>query len=555
MLQAVLDAHSDQHADKVTSDMLLKIARAYGTGSSHADVEFHGDELGTYPWLLLFGGLFSYLSLEELLKSAFIVSVSANSLLPLNALNLPSVRQASSDSMISSVKDFLSVVWSDSNSRRILIFLSMNFTFMFVELSYGMMTNSLSLISDSGHMLLDCMGLVIGLYASYIARIRPNAQFTYGYGRFEFMSGFVNAVFLIFIAYSVCVEAIERFASPPDIHGDKLVPIAVLGFGINMIGLLFFHDHAHSGSECSHGHSHGNANMSAIYLHILADALGSLGVITSSTLIYFFGWMILDPICSVFISALIFWSVLPLLKSTAHVLLQRLPSNLESSLNHVLKRVCVIEGVLGYHSVRVWRHSSELLVGSVHVRIANDCDAQSVSNQVSTMFREQLHINQMTVQVETDAMSNVMQDLTGQPINVLHAEHAQHEHEHDEHHEHHGHSHDHSHSCGHSHDAHPSIPTTPLPPPRRMSSTAPRPSSASVARPVSVVGRSLIGAPQPSGLNIERLLEGHMALNGTDIPASTAERIESLEEVLSSLGVTESAKGIDSAATAKSDLS
>jgi zinc transporter 5/7 len=246
---------------------------------------------------------------------------------------------------------FLASVWQDGNSRRILIFLCLNFSFMFVELSYGAWTNSLSLISDSGHMFLDCMGLVIGLYASYIARIRPNQQYTYGYGRFEYISGFINGIFLVFIAFSVSIEAIERFASPPDIHGDKLVLVAVLGFCINMIGLVFFHDHAHGavgggsahgdGQACSHGHSHGggNANMSAIYLHILADALGSVGVIVSSALIYLFGWMILDPICSLFISALILMSSWPLVASTARVLLQRVPPHLELPLKRTLLKV------------------------------------------------------------------------------------------------------------------------------------------------------------------------------------------------------------------------
>jgi cation diffusion facilitator family transporter len=231
----------------------------------------------------------------------------------------------SSGSWTVQVELFLRACWAERNSRHILIFLSANFTFMFVEFVYGLTSNSLSLVSDAGHMLLDCMGLVIGLLAAYIARLKPTGTFTYGFGRFEVLAGFINGVFLLFVAYFVAIEAIERVATPPTVHGDQLILVAVCGFIVNMVGLALFHQHAHGGSgggsACSghdhdHGHSHGghghNHNMMAIYIHVLADALGSLGVIVSSTLIHFFGWMILDPICSLLISALILMSVWPL---------------------------------------------------------------------------------------------------------------------------------------------------------------------------------------------------------------------------------------------------
>ena len=112
-----------------------------------------------------------------------------------------------------SIELFLRTCWQERNSRHILLFLCMTFAFMFIEFFYGLMSNSLSLISDAGHMMLDCMGLVIGLLASYISRVKPNRIFTYGYGRFETLSGFVNGVFLVFVALSVALEALERLAA------------------------------------------------------------------------------------------------------------------------------------------------------------------------------------------------------------------------------------------------------------------------------------------------------------------------------------------------------
>jgi len=128
-----------------------------------------------------------------------------------------------------------------------------NLTFMFVELVYGWITNSLGLISDAFHMMFDCMALAIGLYASIIKKWDPTKIYTYGYGRVEVLSGFINAIFLCFIAVSVFIEAVERIMEPPEINTEKLFLVSILGFCVNLVGLYAFHGHGHGG----HGHSHG----------------------------------------------------------------------------------------------------------------------------------------------------------------------------------------------------------------------------------------------------------------------------------------------------------
>ena len=160
------------------------------------------------------------------------------------------------------------------------------------------------------------------------------------------LAGFVNAIFLVFVGVrvpellpslisrgpdractstlqvSVVFEALERLWEPPEVHGEHVLPVAIVGLLVNLVGLLFFHDSAHGhahggGGGGSHGHSHGgggNENMYGVYLHVLADAFGSIGVIISSLLIKFFGWQLADPIASILISALILASVVPLLQ-------------------------------------------------------------------------------------------------------------------------------------------------------------------------------------------------------------------------------------------------
>lgn len=186
-----------------------------------------------------------------------------------------------------------------------------------------MWTNSLGLISDGFHMLFDCTALLVGLYASLMSRWKPTRLYSYGYGRVEVLSGFVNGLFLVVIALFVLEEAMDRLVDPPSISTDRLLFVSVAGFLVNLIGIGTFswnHTHSHG------GHTH-NTNMQGVFLHVLADTMGSVGVIISSLLIQQFGWYIADPICSLFIATLILISVLPLLKESAEILLLATPSH------------------------------------------------------------------------------------------------------------------------------------------------------------------------------------------------------------------------------------
>lgn len=143
--------------------------------------------------------------------------------------------------------------------------------FTFVELLYGAWTNSLGLISDGFHMLFDCTALVVGLYASLMSRWKPTRVFSYGYSRVEVLSGFVNGLFLVVVAFFVFYEAIGRLFEPPEINTNRLLIVSVAGFAVNMIGIFSFshaHAHAHGGgggcamshSQQEHNHQHGHSH-------------------------------------------------------------------------------------------------------------------------------------------------------------------------------------------------------------------------------------------------------------------------------------------------------
>ena len=165
----------------------------------------------------------------------------------------------------------------------------------------------------------------------------------------------------------------KKKKEPPELRTEGLLLTSVLGLIVNMIGLFSFHDlgggsHSHSGGG-SHSHSHGEGdeNMRGVYLHVLADALGSIGVIVSSLLIHFKGWYVADPICSFFISALIFLSVLPLLKSTANSLMLKTPKDSLKPFDNCLHQIKNQNGVVSIPRSHIWRCSKNLLVCSVHI--------------------------------------------------------------------------------------------------------------------------------------------------------------------------------------------
>eukprot|EP00299_Pterocystis_sp_00344_P014219 c7035_g1_i1.p1 GENE.c7035_g1_i1~~c7035_g1_i1.p1 ORF type:complete len:401 (-),score=88.40 c7035_g1_i1:50-1252(-) len=311
------------------------------------------------------------------------------------------------------IRAFFRSVLEGRDTRRILMFLTLNLMFTAVEALYGYFTNSLSLISDASHMLFDCTALAIGLYAAYMSKWRATQTFSYGYGRFEVLSGFVNGVFLVVIAFLVLVEALERLFDPPEINTNQLLLVSVCGFCVNMVGIVFFHEHhthahSHGGGECalsgdssdSHGHAHAaNFNMQGIFLHILADTLGSLGVIVSCLVIEWWKWYIIDPLCSLIISVLIVASVIPLLRQSAQTLLQRAPEYMEHSLEEALIDVKRVDGVVSCQRPHFWTFVNDEVVGTLHVSINESADPQVVLKNVSLLLANR-GVRKTTVQVQ-----------------------------------------------------------------------------------------------------------------------------------------------------------
>ncbi|VDO61431.1 unnamed protein product [Heligmosomoides polygyrus] len=320
--------------------------------------------------------------------------------------------QKTSRSLILFFKETLREILANSDSRRIFWFLCVNLAFCGVEFLYGFWTNSLGLISDGFHMLFDCSALVMGLVAAVMSRWPATRHFSYGYGRVEVLSGFINALFLCVIALFILIEALERLFDPPNINTDRLLFVAVSGLLVNLFGMYSFHgdgDHGHSHGGASHGHSHsGNANMEGVFLHVLADTLGSVFVIISTLLIQWFGWTWVDPLCSLILSVLILGSVYPLLTSSINTLLQDIPDDEE--FEHHLCEALEVDGVRSYSKAHFWQLKSDLNVASVHVQATPEANAQLIRHKVAAQLRA-AGATQCSVQVEKDFFTQRIQQL------------------------------------------------------------------------------------------------------------------------------------------------
>ena len=309
--------------------------------------------------------------------------------------------------------EIYSVLSKKRNLKLLTYFLIINLLFMFVEVIYGLLSNSLGLLTDGAHMLLDCTAVVIGLYSSYLSEFKSNNNYNYGYLRSEILGTFINSVFLFFIAVYIVFESIERFIEPKDIDSENLILVSFLGLVVNIIGLVFAHDHGehehehehgphehkheheHDEHEHKHHHEHKNQNIYAIYIHILADTLGSVAVLISSFLVKYYKLYISDPICSLFISAMIIFSTIPVLKSASMALLHipnqkiaKKKKRIEQSISNINCGDNNIKPSIG--NFELWQTNTTYFVGEIKIEIPYNKtkDEDNLLQNENTMFFE-----------------------------------------------------------------------------------------------------------------------------------------------------------------------
>ncbi|MEM7251262.1 MAG: cation diffusion facilitator family transporter [Pseudomonadota bacterium] len=275
----------------------------------------------------------------------------------------------------------------DTNERRVLIAMVLTGGFMIAEAIGGVVAGSLALLADAGHMLLDVVALAL-TYVGFRLSHRPaDSRRSFGYQRVQILAAFTNGMTLIVLVVWIVVEAVERLLNPTPVDGALIVVIAALGFVVNIAAFVIL-----SGGKTS------NLNMRGAIAHVLSDLLGSAVAVVSGLVILWTGWIPIDAILSLVVSALIVRAAWGVVKASAHILLEGTPESLDvSALREGL--VQAVSGVDDVHHVHVWSLTADDRLATLHVVIASGEHPDPIAKRVNDYLRATWGIDHVTVQI------------------------------------------------------------------------------------------------------------------------------------------------------------
>ena len=279
------------------------------------------------------------------------------------------------------------------HQKRLAISFVLIATFFVVEAVGGILTNSLALLSDAGHMLTDVIGLGMALATIQLAtrheRRADAGQHTFGLYRLEILAAFVNALLLFGVAIYVLVEAARRLTGDAEVLGIPMLVVATLGLVVNLIAFALLRE----GSKES-------LNVEGAYLEVLADTLGSVGVIIAAVLLELFGWAWVDPVVGAAIGLWILPRTYRLGSQAVRILLQAAPPGFD--LTALRTDLEAIDGVVDVHDLHVWTLTSEMENASAHLMVAAGTDTHTVLDQARDLLQTRYHVEHATLQVEPD---------------------------------------------------------------------------------------------------------------------------------------------------------
>lgn len=274
-----------------------------------------------------------------------------------------------------------------ANRKRLLLTLVLAAVYMVAEVVGGLLTNSLALLADAGHMLSDVAALGLSLFAIWIAERPPTPQRSFGYYRTEILAALVNAATLIAASIYILVEAYGRMREPPEVQGALMMWIAVGGLAINLVGLWILNAGRHE-----------SLNVRGAWLHVATDALGSVGAIVGGLLIWLFGWYWADPVASVLICVLVAYSSWGLLKESVGVLMEGAPAGMD--MDEVRAEMLGVEGVSTVHDLHVWSITSGMVALSGHVCMVDGSSHGVVLSELRSRLHDRFGIAHTTIQCE-----------------------------------------------------------------------------------------------------------------------------------------------------------
>lgn len=277
-----------------------------------------------------------------------------------------------------------------ASRRALLAVLVLTLGFTVVEVVGGILTDSLALLADAGHMLSDTFAIGLALVAITLARRPSTPRRSFGFQRAEILAAFVNGLALVVVSGWIVWEAVQRFSDPPDVLGGWMLAVALAGLAVNAVAAwLLMRPEGES------------LNVQAALRHVLADLLGSVGVIVAAAIILLTGWTVADPLVSVGIALLIVASAWGVLRDSTAILMEEAPPGIDSSL--VARAIVDVPGVTNVHDLHVWTITSGFDALSAHVLVGRGEDCHALRREIERVLERRFGITHTTLQVDHDA--------------------------------------------------------------------------------------------------------------------------------------------------------
>lgn len=274
---------------------------------------------------------------------------------------------------------------SGHDIRALRISLILTAVYFVFEAIAGFFTNSLSLLSDAGHMLSDVLALVVSLYAAIMVHKAPTAEKSYGYYRTEVLAALFNGLVLFLMIGFIYYEAFSRLLRPQAVNGTGVIVVGGAGLVVNLISAWLLHGYQ-------------DLNIRGAYYHVITDALGSVGALIAGLLIYFTGWTKFDPLLSLFIGALVLYSAWTLIRDSIDILMESVPKHL--NLMSIREAVKDLDDVVNIHDLHIWSIGSRSHALSAHIKIRPGSDPVDVRTRVQNLLRGDFQLEHTTLQVE-----------------------------------------------------------------------------------------------------------------------------------------------------------
>ncbi len=264
--------------------------------------------------------------------------------------------------------------------------LLLTFSFAGIEAFAGFWANSLALISDAGHMVTDAAALGLALLAQVIAKRPPSIKHSFGYGRSESLAAFINGLAMLVLVVWIAIEALTRFNTHHEVQGQTVTVVAIIGLCINLVVAWVLSKDKKS------------VNTKAALVHVMGDLLGSVAALIAGVVIQSTGWMLIDPLLSIFVCFLVLRSTIEVLKESYHFLMEGVPHHIDYV--QVGKDLQAIDGVLAVHDLHIWEMSAghPALIGHVEIRDLQDWPI--TMEKINAMLREKHEIDHVTLQPE-----------------------------------------------------------------------------------------------------------------------------------------------------------